>query len=212
MTTSTEPPDSFLYDVILTSIDQVNRVLIFRGTRDTHRIPFKEARRPWSVGTVGRLRLPEGERTFAFHEYADSLLRRAPGLDDPLLNRWGWRLGARRFTLEAGILPGRQGVFVQRDTEPLTLDLPREFRELCDDRGLLPETVLRGFIADLSGLCNWDICPREDRYCSNGSDERESAQAYFRCAYGWSGVDLSGLRCLRGEEHASVTPFEEKES
>jgi hypothetical protein len=138
------------------------------------------------VGTVGRLRLLEGERSFTFHAYADALLRRAPELDRPLLHKWGWRLAGRRFMLESGIVPGRQGAFVQRDTEPLTLDLPREFRALCANRGLLPETVLRGFIADLCGLCSWDTCPREDRYSSTGNDGREMAQTYFRRAYGGS--------------------------
>jgi hypothetical protein len=186
MNASEEPRELFIYDVILSAIDQANRVLIFRSTRGIYRVPFKEPRSPWSIGTVGRLRLTEGERSFVFHEYADALLRRAPGLDNPLLNRWGWRLAERRFALEAGIVPGRQGAFVQRDTEPLTLDLPREFRALCAARGLLPETVLRSFIADLCGLCSWDTCPREDRYCGNGSDEHDMAQAYFRRVYGWS--------------------------
>lgn len=61
----------------------------------------------------------------------------------------------------------------------LTLDLPVEFVELCEADGVTPETVLRGFIADLTGIMNWQANPREDGYSSNGSDERMMAQAYY---------------------------------
>lgn len=62
----------------------------------------------------------------------------------------------------------------------LTLSLPPEFVELCERHGVPPETVLRGFIADLCGIMNWASNPREDGYSSNGSDERELAYAYYR--------------------------------
>jgi len=42
-----------------------------------------------------------------------------------------------------------------------------------------PETVLRGFIADLCGIMNWASNPRADGYGSNGSDERDFASAYY---------------------------------
>jgi hypothetical protein len=61
----------------------------------------------------------------------------------------------------------------------ITLDLPAEFVELCAADGVRPETVLRGFIADLCGFMNWTQAPREDGYSSNGSDEREMARAYY---------------------------------
>ena len=61
----------------------------------------------------------------------------------------------------------------------VTLELPAEFIELCDADGITPETVLRGFIADLAGIINWASAPRADGYSSNGSDERNMAQAYY---------------------------------
>jgi hypothetical protein len=61
----------------------------------------------------------------------------------------------------------------------LTLDLPPEFVELCAADGVAPETVLRGFIADLAGIINWAAAPRADGYSSNGSDERMMAREYY---------------------------------
>lgn len=61
----------------------------------------------------------------------------------------------------------------------ITLELPAEFVELCAADGVTPETVLRGFIADLAGIINWANAPRADGYGSNGSDERDMAQAYY---------------------------------
>jgi hypothetical protein len=61
----------------------------------------------------------------------------------------------------------------------ITLELPAEFVRLCADDGVTPETVLRGFIADLAGIINWQANPREDDYCSNGSDERSMARDYY---------------------------------
>lgn len=61
----------------------------------------------------------------------------------------------------------------------VTIDLPPEFVALCAADGVEPETVLRGFIADLAGIMNWQSAPRADGYSSNGSDERMMAQAYY---------------------------------
>lgn len=61
----------------------------------------------------------------------------------------------------------------------LTIELPAEFVELCERDGVEPVTVLRGFIADLAGIRNWAANPRADGYSSNGSDERDMAQAYY---------------------------------
>jgi len=62
----------------------------------------------------------------------------------------------------------------------VTIELPREFIQLCERDQVEPELVLRGFIADLCGLINWAKSPRADGYCSNGSDERDLAEAYYR--------------------------------
>jgi hypothetical protein len=68
----------------------------------------------------------------------------------------------------------------------LMLHLPEEFIALCERDGVTPETVLRGFIADVSGIINWARDPRSDGYSSNGSDERDMAYAYYeRVGYPW---------------------------
>lgn len=64
-------------------------------------------------------------------------------------------------------------------SKQITIDLPEEFIELCREDGIKPETVLRGFIADLCELMNWAANPREDGYSSNGSDERRLAREYY---------------------------------
>lgn len=77
---------------------------------------------------------------------------------------------------------------MKRTTSPtqLTLQLPEEFIALCERDGVMPETVLRGFIADVSGTFNWACAPRSDGYCTNGSDERYMAYAYYeRVGYPW---------------------------
>ncbi|MDA8382590.1 MAG: hypothetical protein M0037_05910 [Betaproteobacteria bacterium] len=62
----------------------------------------------------------------------------------------------------------------------LTLELPPEFVALCERDGVTPDTVLRGFIADLVGIISWQADPRKDRYNSNGSDERQMARDYYQ--------------------------------
>ena len=77
-----------------------------------------------------------------------------------------------------------------RKTKPtrksITLALPDEFMALCASDGVAPELVLRGFIADLCQIMSWAADPRTDGYCSNGSDERSMAWAYYeRVGYPW---------------------------
>lgn len=76
----------------------------------------------------------------------------------------------------------------------LTINLPEEFIALCKEDDTNPETVLRGFIADLCGIMNWAANPREDGYSSHGSDERMRARDYYeRVGYpywkGWRDKD-----------------------
>ncbi|NIA55763.1 hypothetical protein HAV22_19190 [Massilia sp. TW-1] len=66
-----------------------------------------------------------------------------------------------------------------RPRRTLTLKLPDEFIELCRRDGVPPETVLRGFIADLCGITNYADDPRDDGYASHGSDERDMAYEYY---------------------------------
>jgi len=75
-------------------------------------------------------------------------------------------------------------------TTPITLELPEEFIQLCEVHHVTPEIVLRGFIADLSGIMNWHSNPRTDGYSSHGSDERRIAWEYFdRVGYQYRGYD-----------------------
>ncbi len=64
-------------------------------------------------------------------------------------------------------------------TECLSLELPAEFVGMCRKDGVEPETVLRGFIADVAGITSWVSNPRSDGYVSNGSDERGLAMEYY---------------------------------
>ncbi len=69
----------------------------------------------------------------------------------------------------------------------VTLRLPDEFMSICVEDGIDPETVLRGFVADLAAIISWaDNPPRTDGYNSNGSDERSKARDYYeRVGYPW---------------------------
>jgi hypothetical protein len=67
----------------------------------------------------------------------------------------------------------------KRRTNKLALELPAEFIDLCERDGVTPETVLKGFIADLCEIINWQSNPRADGYSSNGSDERRLADEYY---------------------------------
>ena len=55
----------------------------------------------------------------------------------------------------------------------LTLTLPPQFLSLCATHGVEPETVIRGFIADLCHL-------RTAEYHTNGSDGRNLADDYYQ--------------------------------
>jgi len=58
--------------------------------------------------------------------------------------------------------------------------------DLHADDVLTLGSQLRGFIADLAGIHNWAANPRADGNGSNGSDERDMAQAYYeRVGYTW---------------------------
>jgi hypothetical protein len=60
-----------------------------------------------------------------------------------------------------------------QSSKTLTLTLPPQFLSLCATHGVEPETVIRGFIADLCHL-------RTAEYHTNGSDERNLADDYYQ--------------------------------
>lgn len=151
------------------------------------------------IGQIGVIMRAEDDRDFPvyrFTAYMDQSLRRAFELDvfehvAPVgsrrynAERIGWRNAAciDGFLAPAGIIPGENGRFIEDSTESLELDVPREFIELCEQYKRTPEEVLRGFIADAAGLKNYVREPRADGYDSNGSDERDMADAYIERAY-----------------------------
>jgi len=65
---------------------------------------------------------------------------------------------------------------------------------------LKPESLLRSFIGDLTGISNYISNPRADSYGSNGSDEREFAQAWLERAHGMNAIDWDELDTLEQEE------------
>ena len=173
---------SEFYDAELTGIDADSSTLLFTTTGGVRRVSTVSPAW-WKVGTIGRLRL--NDSSFAFLAYPDQRLRRDSAEDDSRRRLWGWTIDGQRFACKSGVIPGRNGLVVSEDTDTLVLEIPREFVQLCVGYRLRPDTVLRGFIADVCGLMNWAHCPREDAYSSNGSDERQIARNYFRRAYEW---------------------------
>jgi hypothetical protein len=170
------------YDAQLTAIDEDSSTLQFMTTSGVRRVNTVIPAW-WKTGTGGRLRLKDS--SFAFVPYPDQRLRRDSAEDDTRRRLWGWTIDSQRFACKAGVIPGQDGLVVSEDTDTMVLQIPREFVQLCVGYKLRPDTVLRGFIADLSGLMNWTHCPREDGYSSNGSDERQMAWQYFQRAYAW---------------------------
>lgn len=136
-----------------------------------------------AAGQVGQLCIRDGG--FWFWPYLDQRLRRAPQHDDPGEHLWAWTLSGSPGLILAkqGIVPGKGGCVVPDETEPVEIQVPPEFAELCSRVGLDPGKVLRGFIADLCGISSFQNCPREDGYSSNGSDERHMAASWFERAY-----------------------------
>lgn len=124
-----------------------------------------------------------------FRPYIDQSLRRMHELD--LLHDVGWWCEARDgFRAPAGVIPGSGGAFVPDETVQTQLRVPKEFVQVATALQLHPDELLRSFIGDLCGLNNYLGCPRADGYSSNGSDERDYAQAWLDRAYGHQGIDL----------------------
>jgi len=60
----------------------------------------------------------------------------------------------------------------------LTLELPPEFIDLCEQYGTTPEQALRWYIADLCGLATFPVSnPRG--YAAGTHDDRLNARAHF---------------------------------
>lgn len=170
-----------------------------------------------SVGQVGYVvsdTLNDDNSLFIFFTpYADQSLRRVYELD--VTNRdqdrpirlgafymphrahrvCGWRCDAQPdgFLAPAGLVPGPEGCFVDDETEVVTVRIPPEFAREAQRVQLTPTSLLESFIGDLSGICNFAVKPRADGFGSNGSDEREMADAWLERAHGMNAIDLDEL-------------------
>lgn len=135
-----------------------------------------------------------------FRAYAEPTLRRVPELDDSAGNRgWACEQSPMGFVAPAHIVPGREGRFVRDETVEVVLRVPPEFVRECSRVQMTPEELLRGFVADASGISNYVVNPRADRFSSNGSDERDMAEAWINRAYGMNAVSLEQLDRERWE-------------
>ncbi|MEK8034188.1 hypothetical protein AACH06_25460 [Ideonella sp. DXS29W] len=138
-----------------------------------------------------------------FRAYVDPTLRRVHELDlvEGKEAYWGWICNAapKGVLTPAGLIPGENGQFVPDQTTELVLRVPPEFIRLCRGVQRKPEQVLRGFIADAAGLQDYVIHPRADGYSSNGSDERDLAEAWLQRAYGFDRVDIDELEAAEDE-------------
>jgi hypothetical protein len=192
------PPESaeYLYDATLIQLDTLRGALVFKVGDATHRVTYPHVS-SFNVGAIGRLRLPASGREFSFNTYPDQRLRRAVALDQPVTRRWGWSIGERQFTVEAGVVPGRAGKVIQRDTQPLRLEIPSEFERLCNSRGVAPDRMLSTFIADVCELTNFYGCPREDGYCTSGEESHQLALDYVNRTWGTE-EDSSQAQSRRG--------------
>lgn len=179
-----------LYDVELLKIDAHSGTLYFTGGH-LLKLARRDELRWWRVGEIGGLRLGAMPLGWGRRPYPDQRLRRAPERDDSASDRWAWRLlradgrCADRYLLtKVGVIPGANGSLVRQDAETVTIDLPREFRDLCRAYRQQPTVVLRAFIADVCAFKNLGKGPRKDGYSSLGSEERRLAQDYFTRAHG----------------------------
>lgn len=148
------------------------------------------------------LEMPAG--AWFFRAYMDQSLRRVPELDSAaqassgdgrVQQVVGWYCSHRPqgFLAPVGLIPGEKGRFVPDKTEVVTLRVPPEFLRECRRVQMTAEQLLRSFVGDLAGIQNSVANPRADRYGSNGSDERDYADAWLQRAHGMNAIDLFQL-------------------
>jgi hypothetical protein len=184
MPTDSQAPQD-LYDITLLRIDTHSASLYFTGGH-LLTLARRDELRWWRVGEIGVLRLGVGLHDWGWRPYPDQRLRRAPERDDSDGGQWAWRLlragvdGADDYLLtKEGEIPGANRAFVGRDPETVSIDLPREFRELCLVHGQSPTAVLQAFMADVGRLASHVNRLHEDGDRSVGRRERQLAQDYF---------------------------------
>ncbi|MBD8051132.1 hypothetical protein [Limnohabitans radicicola] len=188
-----------IYDVIVKRVDEQTKQTVFL-LPDGQEIVADDSV-AWTEGRRGVL-IQFSSGDLRFSEYVEQRLRKVGDIHPassgaPRHGRCGgiiWQLdgdreGRRIFASEV-IVPGIEGKFIPDQTQELKLLIPPELIAMCESRGLTAKDVLEGFIADLCGLQNYFVLPREDGYSSNGSDEREYAEQWFERAYpDWSNTE-----------------------
>ncbi len=150
-------------------------------------------------------------RGCVFREYVEPSLRRVVELDQvegdgKALAGWVCDAHPEGFLAPAGLTPGTNGQFVRDETIEVTLRIPPEFVRECRRVQLSPQELLRGFVGDAAGIQNYVNNPRADGYGSNGSDEREMAEAWIERAYGIYAIDIYAAEAE--DEEAQERQFE----
>lgn len=139
-----------------------------------------------------------------FRDYIDQSLRRVYELDrldnaisndghNPVAIGWCCDGFPNGFRAPLGVIPGEAGRFKPDESVSVTLRVPLEFVRECLRVQMTPEKLLRSFVGDLAGIQNYASCPRADRYCSNGSDERMYAASWLERAHGMNAIDIEAL-------------------
>jgi len=157
--------------------------------------------------------VPLPESSCYFRPYVDPSLRRVPELDcsvrtapgegrAPEVAGWVCDSRPRGFRAPMGLIPGENGRFISDETVSVTIRVPPEFVRECRRVQRSPEELLRSFVGDLAGIQNYVSCPRADGYGSNGSDEREYADAWLQRAHAMDAIDVDELenRAREAEE------------
>lgn len=184
-----------IYDVTVKRVDKRANKTVFLLPDGQEVLTDSSA--PWVEGRRGVLtQTSTGQLQFC--EYVEQRLRKVGELApeqgiDGCAGHFIWQLDGQsnRIITKYDFIPGEDGEFIPDRSVELKLAIPVEFTDLCESRGMSPQDVLKGLIADICGLKNYFVLPREDGYCSNGSDERMYAEQWFERAYpdwGDSGV------------------------
>ena len=133
-----------------------------------------------------------GKNGYRFDIYVDQTLRRAFDLDVYEFSREthnsnsvGWRNAKypEGFLAPKGLIPGQSGRFVSSSTQDIPVAVPLEFFELCSRMRTDPETVLKGFIADVCSLASTPELPRADANMNHGTEAKRKARDYLRQAW-----------------------------
>jgi len=190
-------PDAF--DTILSQLVESGLIV----DEDRTRVAREESPNTVAIfldpdGELNYIQWDGGDGTFDIYGYDENYLLAELYSEDEALHYFEWKippltvedLAPLRHVLREGVkhydsgdvrrvhevkMEARKQRCEQART--VTLSLPSEFLDLCEECTVDPTRVLRSFVADL--------CHLEDgEYITSGSDERDYARAYFeRCGY-----------------------------